>query len=73
VSAARVEDGASGSFAFDASGDRVPPGGAPLSEVIDAALASQDVSAFVDLGLVPCQVQDGNLVNLMGPGAQPMR
>jgi branched-chain amino acid transport system substrate-binding protein len=73
VSAYRMQEGASGSFAFDANGDRVPPGGAPLVEVLDAALASEDVSVFVDLGLVPCQVQDGRFVNLMGPGAQPMR
>ncbi|HSB86860.1 MAG TPA: branched-chain amino acid ABC transporter substrate-binding protein, partial [Ilumatobacteraceae bacterium] len=73
VSGTQVRDGASGSFAFDSSGDRVPPGGAPLSDVIDAALAGQNVSVFVDLGLVPCQVQDGRFVNLIGPGAQPMR
>jgi len=73
VRAAGVREGASGSFGFDANGDRVPPDGAPLPEVVDAALASQDVSAFVDLGLVPCQVQDGRFVNLIGPGARPMR
>ncbi len=73
VGASQVQGGASGSFAFDANGDRVPPGGAPLSEVVDTALASQDVSVFVDLGLVACQVQDGKFVNLMGPGARPMR
>jgi branched-chain amino acid transport system substrate-binding protein len=72
VSTSRMQGGASGSFAFDGNGDRVPVGEAPLSEVVDAALASQDVSVFVDLGLVPCQVQDGRFVNLMGPGAQPM-
>jgi branched-chain amino acid transport system substrate-binding protein len=73
VSASQVEGGASGSFAFDANGDRVPRGEAGLSEAIDTALADQDVSVFVDLGLVPCQVQDGKFVNVMGPGAQPMR
>jgi branched-chain amino acid transport system substrate-binding protein len=73
VATARVEDGASGSFAFDANGDRVPPNGDGPPEVVNAALANQDVAAFVDLGLVPCQVQDGNFVNLIGPGAQPMR
>jgi branched-chain amino acid transport system substrate-binding protein len=72
VSASQVQGGASGSFAFDANGDRVPPGGSHAA-VIDAALASGDVTAFVDLGLVPCQVQDGEFVNLMGPGARPMR
>jgi branched-chain amino acid transport system substrate-binding protein len=73
VSAYRMQEGASGSFTFDEHGDRVPVGEAPLSEVVDTALASQDVSVFVDLGLVPCQVQDGRFVNLMGPGARPMR
>jgi hypothetical protein len=68
-----MQEGASGSFTFDEHGDRVPVGEAPLSEVVDTALASQDVSVFVDLGLVPCQVQDGRFVNLMGPGARPMR
>ena len=34
---------------------------------------SGDINIFVDLGLVPCQVQDGKLVNLLGPGAQPRR
>ena len=73
VGGSQMQGGASGSFAFDANGDRVPLGGAPLSEVVDTALASQDVSVFVDLGLVPCQVQDGKFVNLIGPGARPMR
>ncbi|HEX6658687.1 MAG TPA: branched-chain amino acid ABC transporter substrate-binding protein, partial [Ilumatobacter sp.] len=73
VSASQVGDGASGSFAFDANGDRIPPDGTPLSDVVESALAGQPVSTFVDLGLVPCQVQDGRFVNLMGPGAQPMR
>lgn len=73
VRAYRMQEGASGSFTFDGNGDRVPVGEASLSEVVDAALASQDVSMFVDLGLVPCQVQDGRLANLIGPGAQPMR
>jgi branched-chain amino acid transport system substrate-binding protein len=73
VSASRVDDGASGSFSFDANGDRVPSDGRSLPEVVEAALADDDLTAFVDLGLVPCQVQDGALVNLMGPGAQPMR
>jgi hypothetical protein len=28
---------------------------------------------YEDLGLVPCQVQDGKLLNLMDPGAGEMR
>jgi branched-chain amino acid transport system substrate-binding protein len=66
-------DGLSGSFAFDANGDRIPPDRSPLPKVLQAALATQDLDALVDLGLVTCQVQDGRLVNLTGPRAQPMR
>jgi branched-chain amino acid transport system substrate-binding protein len=73
VREAGLLDGISGSFTFDASGDRIPLDGAPLPDVVEAALATQDLSVFVDLGLVPCQVQDGRFVNLLGPGAQPMR
>jgi branched-chain amino acid transport system substrate-binding protein len=73
VRAAGLQDGVSGSFTFDASGDRIPADGAPLPDVVEAALATQDATVFVDLGLVPCQVQDGTLVNLIGPGARPMR
>ena len=68
-----IDGGVSGSFAFDANGDRVPGSGASLPRVVDGALATQDLSVFSDLGLVPCQVQDGRLVNLMGPGARPVR
>ena len=72
VRAGGLRDGVSGSFSFDANGDRVPPDGTPLPEFVEAALARQDTSAFVDLGLVPCQVQDGELINLIGPGAEPI-
>jgi len=73
VRATSLEDGISGSFAFDANGDRVPHSGDVLSEFVDAAMKSGDTGVFVELGLVPCQVQDGKLVNLLGPGAQPRR
>jgi len=73
VRATSVEDGISGSFAFDANGDRVPRSGDVLSEFVAAAIKNGDTGVFVELGLVPCQVQDGKLVNLLGPGAQPRR
>jgi len=69
VRASVLPDGISGAIAFDENGDRVPPGSDTLPQFIDAALATQDLNAFVDLGLVPCQAQDGRLVNLFGPGA----
>jgi len=40
---------------------------------VDEALSTGDIDIFVDLGLVPCQVQDGKLVNLLGPGAGQIR
>jgi branched-chain amino acid transport system substrate-binding protein len=67
-----LQNGLSGSFTFDADGDRVPLDGAPLPAVLDDALANQDLDALADLGLVACQVQGGELVNLTGPGAQPI-
>ena len=73
VRATGLEGGLSGSFAFDENGDRIPREGDDLSQVVDEALASGDVNIFVDLGLVPCQVQDGKLVNLLGPGAGQIR
>jgi branched-chain amino acid transport system substrate-binding protein len=73
VRATTLEDGLSGSFTFDENGDRVPHRGDILSQVVDAALESGDIDIFVDLGLVPCQVQDGKLVNLLGPGAGQIR
>jgi branched-chain amino acid transport system substrate-binding protein len=73
VGATNLEGGLSGSFAFDGNGDRIPRKGDDLSKVVDEALASGDINIFVDLGLVPCQVQDGKLVNLLGPGAGQIR
>ncbi len=64
-----VISGLSGGIAFDENGDRLPPGVNSLEDFVATALAEEDATAFVDLGLVPCQVQDGVLVNLMGPGA----
>jgi branched-chain amino acid transport system substrate-binding protein len=73
VRSTRLEDGLSGSFTFDENGDRVPRTGDNLSEVVEQAVSAGDVNIFVDFGLVPCQVQDGKLVNLMGPGAGQIR
>jgi branched-chain amino acid transport system substrate-binding protein len=73
VRATSLEDGLSGSFTFDENGDRIPRKGDMLSEVVEQALSTGNVDIFVDLGLVPCQVQDGKLVNLMGPGAGQIR
>ena len=73
VGATSLEGGLSGSFAFDANGDRIPRPGDDLSQVVDEALTSGNIDIFVDLGLVPCQVQDGKLVNLLGPGAGQIR
>jgi branched-chain amino acid transport system substrate-binding protein len=73
VRATNLDGGLSGSLAFDENGDRIPRKGDMLSEVVEQALSTGDVDIFVDLGLVPCQVQDGKLVNLMGPGAGEIR
>jgi ABC-type branched-subunit amino acid transport system substrate-binding protein len=67
VRATNIEDGVSGALAFDSHGDRVPKPGDELSEVQETALAAQE-DIFAALGLIPCQVQDGELVTLGGPG-----
>lgn len=67
-----LRNGLSGSFTFDENGDRVPLDGAPLPAVLDEALDTQDLDGFAELGLVACQVQGGELVNVTGPEAQPM-
>jgi branched-chain amino acid transport system substrate-binding protein len=73
VAASYLPDGLSGSIAFDAKGDRIPKPGDDLRRLIAEAWEKRDVSVFVPLGLVPCQVQDGSLVNLAGEGSQPIR
>lgn len=73
VRAAVLEDGLSGAIAFDEYGDRIPPGAMSLEDFVSDALAAQDAEAYLNLGLVPCQVQDGKLVNLTGPGAGAIR
>ncbi|HSP54657.1 MAG TPA: branched-chain amino acid ABC transporter substrate-binding protein, partial [Dehalococcoidia bacterium] len=69
VAAASIQNGASGSFAFDENGDRVPSPGADLAALVKQARELSNLDTYVNLGLIPCQVQDGRLVNLLGPGA----
>lgn len=69
VRATVLEDGLSGAIAFNNDGDRIPPGTANLDEFLAEALANADTSGYENLGLVPCQVQNGRLVNLLGPDA----
>ena len=73
VRATVLADGLSGAIAFDENGDRVPPGATSLDEFVSTALAAQDTAGYIDLGLIPCQVQDGELVNLLGPDAGEIR
>jgi len=40
---------------------------------VEDAARTENVDVFVNLGLVPCQVKDGELVNLLGPGAGDVR
>lgn len=60
-------EGVSGPIAFDSRGDRVPEPGDELEEVQERGFALQDPQVLVDLGLVQCQVQDGQIV-IVGPG-----
>ena len=73
VRATVLADGLSGAIAFNENGDRVPPGAVSLEEFVSAALAAQDPAGYENLGLIPCQVQDGKLVNLLGPDAGEIR
>ena len=73
VRASVLEDGLSGAIAFNEDGDRVPPGAVSLEEFVSTSLAALDNSGYIDLGLIPCQVQDGVLVNLIGPNAGEIR
>jgi hypothetical protein len=71
--ATTLQKGISGSVSFDSDGDRVPPGVDDLSLFVDRAIEAGNTNVFLELGLVPCQVQDGKLVNLIGPGAGTLR
>ena len=72
VRATDLEDGLSGRVAFDEHGDRVPRPGDSLDQVVAATIAAQNIEIFPTLGLVPCQVQGGQLVNTLGPESVPM-
>jgi branched-chain amino acid transport system substrate-binding protein len=67
ISETHLTDGVSGAFAFDASGDRVPKPGDVLDVVVRDAFEAQDQDVLVALGMIQCQVQDGELVPLAGP------
>jgi len=69
VAAVDLSGGVSGNFAFDENGDRVPHPGENLEKLVADAARAADIGVYLDLGLVPCQVQDGRLVNLLGRGA----
>lgn len=69
VRATDIRDGISGALAFDANGDRVPKPGDSLSDVQDAALEARQEDIYTTLGLIPCEVQGGQLVAGGGPGA----
>jgi len=68
-----LSGGVSGNFAFNDDGDRVPHPGENLEKLVAEAAAAADIGVYLDLGLVPCQVQDGRLVNLLGPGSGTYR
>jgi branched-chain amino acid transport system substrate-binding protein len=65
--------GASGNLAFDENGDRVPHTGDDLTSLIENVNDLANLDLYVDLGLLPCQVQEGRLVNLLGPDAGIVR
>ncbi len=66
-------EGVSGPIAFDSKGDRVPNPGDELEEIQDRGFELQDTQLLLDLGLVQCQVQDGQIVIVSGPGAPDVR
>jgi branched-chain amino acid transport system substrate-binding protein len=65
--------GLSGEISFDAKGDRVHQPGLSLDDIIESVIQEFNQDTFVNLGLVACQVQDGELVNVFGPEAAPLR
>ncbi|MEE9325321.1 MAG: ABC transporter substrate-binding protein, partial [Dehalococcoidia bacterium] len=73
IRASFLLNGVTGPIAFDANGDRLPGKGQRLSLLIQNAFENQYPGVFVGLGLIPCQVQDGALANLLGPGAVELR
>lgn len=73
VRATSLNDEVTGALAFDSKGDRVPEPGDELLDLMEAASAFQAGDFFTLLGLIPCQVQDGEFVPLGGPGAGEIR
>ena len=73
VRASYQSDAMTGAIAFDDHGDRVPAPGDVLEEVVAAAFSSADNDVLVALGLITCQVQDGELVPLAGANAREPR
>lgn len=69
---AQSVDGLTGPINFDSDGDRVPEPGQELDAIQVEALALLDANIYTTVGLIPCQVQEGNLVPLSGPQAQPI-
>ena len=69
VAATNMQGGASGNIAFDDFGDRVPRPGVNLVALVKQARELSNLDTYVYLGLIPCQVQDGRLVNLLGHDA----
>jgi hypothetical protein len=65
----RLDPGVSGAFGFDSNGDRVTEPGTELRAAMEAAVQGADINFLVSLGLVPCRVVDGRLVNQLGPRA----
>ena len=63
VAATELRNGISGSVAFDNHGDRVPSPGDELETVVKEAIAAKRARVFLELGLVPCTVTGGRLVN----------
>jgi branched-chain amino acid transport system substrate-binding protein len=66
-------EGASGSIAFDSKGDRVPTPGDELEEIQETGLEALDPELISDLGLVRCQVQDGQIIVVSGSDTPDIR
>ena len=61
--------GLTGPIAFDQRGDRLPDPTSNIDELLSRVRVIQDPTVFLSLGLITCQVQDGKIVPLSGPGA----
>jgi branched-chain amino acid transport system substrate-binding protein len=65
--------GVTGPIAFDSQGDRVPRPGDELEDIQDQGFELRDAQFLIDLGLVQCQVQDGQIIDVSGPGTPDVR